>query len=62
LQDDIKNEEGFYIDVVLPFGTKVSNMMELRRREEDFPSSSQIKQLNDCWKETIKNLNNIVQA
>jgi hypothetical protein len=37
-------------------------MMELRRREEDMPSSSRIKQLNACWKEMIKNLNNIVQA
>jgi hypothetical protein len=40
LQVDIKNEEGFYIDFVLPFGIKVSNMMELRRREEDIPSPS----------------------
>jgi hypothetical protein len=62
LQVDLKNEEGFYIDVVLPFGNKVSNMMELRRREEDLPSPSRIKQLNACWKEKIKNLNNIVQA
>jgi hypothetical protein len=37
-------------------------MMELRRREEDFPSPSRIKQLNVCWKENIKNLNNIVQV
>jgi hypothetical protein len=62
LQADLKNEEGFYLDVVLPFGNKVSNMTELRRREEDLPSPSQIKQLNACWKEKIKNLNNIVQA
>jgi hypothetical protein len=27
LQADLKNEEDFYIDVVLPFGIKVSNMM-----------------------------------
>jgi hypothetical protein len=54
LQADLKNEEGFYLDVVLPFGNKVSNMTELRRREEDFPSLSQIKQLNACWKEKIK--------
>jgi hypothetical protein len=26
LQADLKNEEGFYTDVVLPFGIKVSNM------------------------------------
>jgi hypothetical protein len=27
LQADLKNEEGFYLDFVLPFGNKVSNMM-----------------------------------
>jgi hypothetical protein len=37
-------------------------MTELRRREENFPSPSRIKQLNVCLKEKIKNLNNIVQA
>jgi hypothetical protein len=62
LQVDLKNEEGFYVDVVFPFGIKVSNMTELKRREEDLPSPSRIKQLNACWKEKIKNLNNIVQA
>jgi hypothetical protein len=34
----------------------------LKIREEDMPSPSRIKQLNACWKEKIKNLNNIVQA
>jgi hypothetical protein len=62
LQADFENEEGFYIDVVLPFGIKVSSMTELKRREEYFPSPSRIKQLNACWKEKIKNLRNIVQA
>jgi hypothetical protein len=62
LQADLKNEEGFYLDVMVPFGIKVSNMSELKRREEDLPSPSRIKQLNACWKEKIKNLNNIVQA
>jgi hypothetical protein len=62
MQVDIKNEEGLYTNFVLPFGIKVSNMMRLRRREEDLPSPNQIKQLNVCWKEKIKNLNNIVQS
>jgi hypothetical protein len=53
LQADLKNKEGFYIEVVLPFGTKVSNMTELRRIEEDIPSPSWIKQLNCCLKEKI---------
>jgi hypothetical protein len=48
LKADLKNKECIYIDVLLPFGTKVSNMKELRRREEDMPSPSHIKQLNAC--------------
>jgi len=43
LQDNLKNEEGFYLDVVEPFGIKVSNMLELKIREEDIPSTSRIK-------------------
>jgi hypothetical protein len=56
LQVDLKNEEGFYLDVVVPFGVKVSNMKELRKREEDVPSPGRIKQLNVWWKENIKKL------
>jgi hypothetical protein len=37
-RQDLKNEEGFYLDAVVPFGFKVTNMIELRRREEDLPS------------------------
>jgi hypothetical protein len=62
LQVDLKNEQGFYLDAVVPFGVKVNNMSELRRREEDIPSLNQIKQLNACWKEKVKNSNGIVQA
>jgi hypothetical protein len=40
LQADLKNEEGFYLDVVVPFGIKFSNMTKLRRREDDLPSPS----------------------
>ena len=40
LQADLKNEEGFYIDVVLQFGIKVPNMIELKRREEHMPYPS----------------------
>jgi endo-alpha-1,4-polygalactosaminidase (GH114 family) len=62
LQEDLKNEEVFYLDTVVPFGFKVTNMTYLRRREEDLPSLNHIKQLNACWKEKVKNLNIIVQA
>jgi hypothetical protein len=40
LQANLKNEEVFYLDVVVPFGVKVFNMTELRRREEDLLSPS----------------------
>jgi hypothetical protein len=43
LKSDLKNEQGFYLDVVLHFGKKISNMTKLRRREEDLPSPSRIK-------------------
>jgi hypothetical protein len=62
LQEDLKNEQGFYLDVVVPFSVKVTNTMELRRREEDIPSPNRVKQLNACWKEKVKNLNGIIQA
>jgi uncharacterized protein YeeX (DUF496 family) len=60
LQADLKNEEGFYLDAVVPFGINVTNMTEMRRREEDLPSPNRIKQLNACWKEKVKNLHLIV--
>jgi hypothetical protein len=62
LQADLKNEEGFYLDVMVPFGFKISNMSEIRIREEELPSPIQIKKLDACWKEKINKLNNIVQA
>jgi hypothetical protein len=43
LQADVKNKEGFYLDVVVRFGLKVTNMTKLRRREEDLPSPNRIK-------------------
>jgi hypothetical protein len=62
MQTDLKNEQGFYLDAVVPFGVKVTGMMEFRRREEDLPSLDRINQLNARWKEKVKNLNGIVQA
>jgi hypothetical protein len=62
LHANLKNEEGLYLDIVVPFGIKVTDILEIKRREEDLPSPSRIKQLNACWKEKIKNSNNILQA
>ena len=61
LQANLKNEQGFYLDAVVPFGVKVTGMTKFIRREEDLPSSDQINQLNACWKEKVKNLIGIVQ-
>jgi hypothetical protein len=62
LQADLKNEERFYLDTVVPFGTNVNNMTETRRRQQDLPSKNWITQLNACWKEKVKNLHLIVQS
>jgi hypothetical protein len=43
LQADLKNEEGFYLDVALLFGNRVSKMTKLRIREEDLTSPRRIK-------------------
>jgi len=62
LQVDLKNEESFYLDIVLPFGINVTNMIDMRRRQEDLPSPNRIKLLNACWREKFKNLHLIVQS
>jgi hypothetical protein len=62
LQEDLKNEQGFYLNEVLPFGVKVTGMTKFRRRQEDIPSLDRIDQLNACCKEKVKNMNGIVQA
>jgi hypothetical protein len=62
LQEDLKNEERFYLNTVIPFVTHVNNMTKMRRRQEDLPSKYQITQLNARWKEKVKNLHLIFQS
>jgi hypothetical protein len=62
LQGDLKNEEHFYLDMTIPSGIHVDNMIDMRRRQEDLPSPNRITQLNACWKEKVKNLHLIVQS
>jgi hypothetical protein len=62
LQADLKNEERFYLETVIPFGNHVINISDLRRRQEDLPSPNRIKQLKACWKEKVKNLHLIVES
>jgi hypothetical protein len=45
LQADLTNDEGFYKDVVITFVLKISGMTELKRKEEDLPSLTHVKQL-----------------
>jgi hypothetical protein len=60
LQSDFKNEEGFYKDVVTTFILKVSNMNDLKTKQEDFPSHARVKQLKTCWIKKIKILREIL--
>jgi hypothetical protein len=62
LQGELKDEENLYLNMVLPFGTIVNNMIETKRRQQDLPFKNRIGQLNACWKEKVKNLNLIVQS
>jgi hypothetical protein len=62
LQAELKDEENFFLKMVIPFGKIVNNMTETKRREEDLPSKNRIGQLNACWKEKVNNLHLIVQS
>jgi hypothetical protein len=61
LRVDLKDEEIFCLDTVIPFGIHVNNMTYTRRRQEDIPSQNRITQLNACWKEKVQNMHLIVQ-
>jgi hypothetical protein len=62
LQAELKDEENFFLKMVIPFGKIVNNMTETKRREEDLPSKNRIDKLNACWKQKVKNLRLIVQS
>jgi hypothetical protein len=62
LQMNLKNEEHFYIHMVIPFSNYVINILDLKRRQEDLPSPNRIKQLKACWKEKVKNLQLIIES
>jgi hypothetical protein len=40
LQAELKDEEHFYLNMVLPFGNIVNNMTETKRRQQDLPSKN----------------------
>jgi hypothetical protein len=60
LEVDLKNDEGFYKEAITTFVIKVSNMTEHKRKEEDLPSPTHIKQLKACWIKRIKCLKEIL--
>jgi hypothetical protein len=62
LQAKLKDEEKFFLKMVIPFGKIANNMTEIKRREEDLPSKNQIAQLDACWKQKLNNLHLIVQS
>lgn len=47
LQAELKDEEKFFLKMVIHFGKIVNNMTETKRREE-LPSKNRISQLNAC--------------
>jgi hypothetical protein len=57
---DMKNDEGFYVDGIAMFATKVLAMMDQMRKQEDLPSQSRIKQLKACWIERINVLKGLL--
>jgi len=54
--------KGFYKDVDKKFAIKVSNMINIKRRKEDFPSPSRIKELKSCRVKKISNLKDIMES
>jgi hypothetical protein len=60
LNADIENDEGFLKDGVSMFTAKVLAMTEQRRKQEDFPSQSRIKQLKACWIQRINILRGLL--
>jgi hypothetical protein len=62
LQMNLKNEESFYVHMVIPFSFHFNNMEETKRRQHDLPSNKRLTQIEACWKQKVKNLYVIVQS
>jgi hypothetical protein len=60
LQADLRNDKGFYKDAFITFSLKVSGMTKLKRKEEDFPSPTRMKQLKACWMKIINTLKELL--
>jgi hypothetical protein len=56
----LNNDEGFFTDGVSIFVAKVSAMTDHRKKHEDLPSQSHIKQLKACWIERINTLKGLL--
>jgi hypothetical protein len=62
LQMDLKNEETFYVNLVIPFSFHVNNILETRRTQHDLSLKKRLTQLEACSKQKVKNLYLIVQS
>jgi hypothetical protein len=60
LNENLKNDEGLFIDGVSIFIEKISAMMNHTRKHEYFPSQSRMKQLKACWMEMINTLKGLL--
>jgi len=60
LQKDLKNDAGFYKDVVGTFSAKVSSLSDTHIREKNLHSNIWIKQINVCWLKIIKSLREMI--
>jgi hypothetical protein len=60
LNIDLTNGEGLFTGGVVMFVAKVSAMIEQRRKQEDMPSQSSIKQLKACWIQRINTLRGLL--
>jgi hypothetical protein len=54
LQKDLDNDEKFYQEVVGTFSTKISNMNDMQRREQNLPSKIRLRQINVGWLKMIE--------
>jgi hypothetical protein len=48
LDADCENDEGFYKNEFTIFSLKIMNMIELKRKEENFRSQARVKKLKAC--------------
>jgi hypothetical protein len=56
----LKNDGGFYKDVVGTFSAKVSILNNIHKREKNLPLNTWMKQINACWLKRIMNFREMI--